>query len=130
MIDMKFVIPPSKSSNPGHYTPGVISNGMLYISGQLSVDTDTGKVVEGDITVHAKQALFNLERVLTAAGLTKEHVVQTRVYIPNVEHWGTVNQVYAEFFGNHKPARAIVPCRELHYGALVEIEAIAELEAK
>jgi len=75
-------------------------------------------------------ALYNLERVLTEAGLTKENVVQTRIYIPNVEHWGTVNQVYAEFFGNHKPARAIVPCRELHYGALVEIEAIAELEAK
>jgi len=130
MIHMKFVVPPSKSNNPGHYTPGVISNGMLYISGQLSVDTDTGKVVEGDITVHAKMALYNLERVLTEAGLTKENVVQTRIYIPNVEHWGIVNQVYAEFFGSHKPARAIVPCRELHYGALVEIEAIAELEAK
>ena len=127
---MKFIIPESKSNNPGHYTPGVISNGMLYISGQLSVDTDTGKVVEGDITVHARMALHNLERVLNAAGLTKEHVVQTRIYIPNVEHWGIVNQVYAEFFGSHKPARAIVPCRELHYGALVEIEAVAELEAK
>ena len=127
---MKFVIPESKSNNPGHYTPGVISNGMLYISGQLSVDTDTGKVVEGDIVVHTKQALHNLERVLTAAGLAKENVVQTRIYIPSVDYWPTVNQVYAEFFGQHKPARAIVPCRELHYGALVEIEAIAELEAK
>ena len=127
---MKFVIPESSKKNGGHYTPGIISNGMLYISGQLPINPETGKIVEGDISDHVRMTLHNLERVLAAAGLTKEHVVLSRVYIPDVSYWGIVNEVYADFFGSHKPARAIIPCRELHYGALVEIEAIAEMEAK
>ena len=71
-----------------------------------------------------------MEAVLTAAGCTKEQVVQCRVYVSDVTYWDEVNQVYAEFFGAHKPARVIVPSRELHHGALVEIEAMAELSGE
>ena len=79
------------------------------------------------IEQQTRDALHNVERVLLAAGCTKEDVVLCRVYIPDVAEWDTVNAVYAAFFGRHKPARVIVPTRELHNGALVEIEAIAEL---
>lgn len=127
---MKTVIPQNSSKGAGHYVPGVISNGMLYISGQLPIDPDTGRIVDGDVSTHARMALHNMERILSAANLTKEHVVHCRVYIPNVAHWDAVNAVYADFFGEHRPARAVVPSRELHHGALVELEAIAELEAK
>ena len=79
------------------------------------------------IEQQTRDALHNVERVLFAAGCTKEDVVLCRVYIPDVAAWDTVNAVYAAFFGSHKPARVIVPTRELHNGALVEIEAVAEL---
>lgn len=116
-----------KSKNPGHYAPGIISKGMLYVSGQLPKDLDTGKIVEGGIDVQAKQALANVERVLIAGGCTLTDVVMCRVYISNMDNWDVVNKVYADYFGEHMPARVVVPTRDLHFGALVEIEAMAEL---
>lgn len=125
---MKRVVIESKLVNNGHYCPGMISNGMLYVSGQLPVHHETGEPMASDIAQQTYDALHNVELVLKAAGITKEHVVMCRVYIPDVAHWDTVNEVYGKFFGEHKPARVIVPSRELHNGALVEIEAMAEME--
>ena len=99
----------SKLENRGHYVPGMISGDKLYISGQLPVHHETGAPMADSIEQQTRDALHNVERVLLAAGCTKENVV------------------YAAFFGSHKPARVIVPTRELHNGALVEIEAIAEV---
>ena len=115
------------TSKGGHYSPGIVSHGTLYISGQLPIDHKTGKLVEGSAAEQTKAALANIESVLTAAGATRESVVLCRVYIPDVSLWDQVNAVYAEFFGAHKPARVMVPTTALHHGALVEIEAIAEM---
>lgn len=112
--------------NKGHYTPGIFSNGMLYISGQLSIDPDTRKVPGGGMEEHTRLALNNVERVLGAAGLQRTDVVQCRVYISNIDERDTFNKIYAEFFGDHKPARIVLPVGKLHYGCLVEIEAVAE----
>ena len=125
--ELKEVTVKSNAKNNGHYVPGVISRGMLYVSGQLPVDHELGRMVTGDIAEQTRTALANVERVLEAAGPTKERVVLCRVYIPDMADWDTVNQVYREFFGSHKPARVVVPTRELHHGALVEIEAVAEM---
>lgn len=114
------------ANKKGHYSPGVLVGNILYISGQLPMDPETGKLVEGGIEAQTKAALGNVERVLTAAGLAKTDVAMCRVYIPDMAYWDTVNDIYAAFFGEHKPARVIVPTRELHHGALVEIEAMAE----
>ena len=127
---MKIVVPQGFRKGAGHYVPGVISNGMLYISGQLPVDPETGMMLEGSVGAQAKQALANVERILQAAGLTRENVVQCRDYAPDVAYWDAVNAGYAGFFGAHKPARVVVPSRNLHGGALVEIEAIAEMETE
>ena len=124
---MRAVIPQTTRKSTGHYVPGVISHGMLYISGQLPVDPVTGLMPEGGVGAHAKMALANVERILAEAGLARDSVVQCRVYIPDVAYWDEVNTVYADFFGAHKPARVVVPSRDLHGGALVEIEAVAEL---
>lgn len=126
---MQYVRPVWKGENKGHYSPGVLSRGMLYVSGQLSVDPDTRETVKGDVRAHARQALKNLDAVLTEAGLTRSQVVQCRIYVVGIENWDAVNEVYAEFFGSHKPARAVVPVAELHFGCLVEIEAVAEVES-
>ena len=114
-------------SKGGHYSPGILSHGTLYISGQLPMDHATGRLVEGGAAAQTGAALRNMERILMAAGLAKENVVLCRVYVPDVALWDEVNLAYAAFFGEHKPARVIVPTRDLHHGALVEIEAMAEL---
>ncbi|WP_044469592.1 RidA family protein [Mannheimia massilioguelmaensis] len=119
---MKIILP---NQSKGHYSPAVESNGMLYVSGQLPIN-ESGEI-KGDIADQTRQALQNLATVLHAAGVNKNDVVQCRLYIPDVSYWDTVNQEYAAFFGTHKPARTIVPCGILHYNALIEIDAIAEI---
>ena len=116
------------TSKGGHYSPGVISHGTLYISGQLPIDPATGKIAEGGAAAQTRAVLENVERVLLAAEVKKENVVLCRVYIPDVSLWDEVNAAYAEYFGEHRPARVMVPTTALHHGALVEIEAIAETE--
>jgi len=115
------------ASKGGHYSPGVVSRGMLYVSGQLPIDHSTGKIVPGGVAEQTEAALRNVEKVLVAAGAARESVVLCRVYVPDVALWDEVNRVYAAFFGDHKPARVVVPTTALHHGALVEIEAMAEL---
>ena len=114
---MKLVCPPFKGENKGHYSAGVISKGMLYVS-----------VCKGDIKDHARLALNNVDRVLKEAGVRRDQVVFCRVYTPCVQYWGPINEVYAEFFGEHKPGRVVVSTTDLHFGCLVEIEAIAEMD--
>lgn len=124
---MEFISPPQSFENKGHYSPGILSNGMLYISGQLPINPDTGMVEPGGLEEQASRALANIERVLQAACLGRENVVQCRVYITDIANWDAFNRIYACFFGAHKPARAVVPVPNLHHGCLVEIEAIAEV---
>ncbi len=112
----------------GHYTSGMIHNKTLYVSGQLSINPETGKAPEGGFRAEAKQALANLELVLRAAGVEKDAVLQCRVYIPDVSYWPELNEEYAAFFGDHKPARIIVPSNRLYNGCLCEIEAVAACE--
>ena len=118
---MQIVTPDFKGHNPGHYSAGVISHG---------IDPDTREVCKGDIRAHARQALDNVDRVLKAAGVSRNQVVMCRVYTPSTEYWGPINEVYAEFFGEHKPARVIVSTTTLHFGCLVEIEVVAELSTE
>jgi reactive intermediate/imine deaminase len=127
---MKKIDPLFKGINKGHYSHGIASGGMLYISGQLSIDPDTREIPAGGVSDHARQALDNFDRVLRAAGLGRASVVQCRIYVTDISGWDEVNSVYAEFFGDHKPARAIVPVPSLHFGCKVEIEGIAELSPK
>ena len=116
------------AASSAHYSPGIRHNGVLYISGQLSLDPETGKVPQGGIGAETKQALQNLELVLQSANLGREDVLMCRVYITDIADWPEVNQVYAEFFGDHKPARAVIPVRPLYADCLVEIEAVAAAE--
>lgn len=113
----------------GHYSQAVVHGGLVFVSGQLAVDAATGRKLAGTIEQQTKIALENVAAILRAAGSDIDHVLKTTVYISDIELWGRVNEVYAEFFGGHRPARAVVPTRELHHGLLVEIEAIATVLA-
>ena len=121
---MEFVRPPFRGENKGHYTAGVISKGMLYVSGQLSIDPDTREVAKGDIKDHTRLALDNVDRVLKEAGVTRNDVVFCRVYTPDVKYWGPINEVYAEFFPGCVPARRVVGVSELPMDARVMMDAI------
>jgi 2-iminobutanoate/2-iminopropanoate deaminase len=109
----------------GHYSSAVIHNGFIFVSGQLPTDPETGQVVGGGIEAQTEQAIRNVERVLQAAGSDLGHVIQMTVYIADGDLWGSVNDVYARLFGEHRPARAIIPVKEMHHGSLIEIQAIA-----
>jgi 2-iminobutanoate/2-iminopropanoate deaminase len=111
----------------GHYSQGVVHNGTVYVSGQLPIDPRTGERRLDSIESQTRQALANVAAVLDAAGARLADVLKVTVYISDIELWDRVNRVYAEFFGDHRPARCVVSTRELHFGFQVEIEAVAAL---
>ena len=125
---MDFVKTDQAPQPGGHYTQAIAHNGFLFVSGQLPIDPGTGKPVAGSIEQQTTRALENVLAILRSAGSCRELVLKTTVYISDIQLWSRVNAAYARFFGEHRPARAVVPTRELHHGCLVEIEAVAALE--
>lgn len=109
----------------GHYSLATVHNDTVYISGQLPIDIDTGEKVFGSIGEQVARVLKNIEILLQEVGSSKGKVLKMSIYIPDVKLWAEVDAIYGEFFQDHKPARVIVPTRALHYGFLVEIDAIA-----
>ncbi len=122
---MKMIYSGNKPS--GHYTPGVISGGTLYVSGQTSADPATGLPPQGGFEAEMKMALSKMETVLKAAGCTREDVVMCRIYISSIDYWSAANAVYAEFFGEHRPARIVLPVGAFSKGCNVELEVTAEV---
>jgi len=112
----------------GHYSQAVVQNGLVFVSGQLAVEPETGKKKLGSIEEQTEQALKNVAEILKAANSDISQVLKTTVYVTDISLWDRVNTIYAEFFGEHKPARAVVPTKELHFGFKVEIEAIASVK--
>lgn len=116
---------PNAPAPGGHYAQATSWNDLIFVSGQLAIKPITKEKVLGNIEVQTVQVLENLKAIVEAAGSDLHHVLKTTVYIADIELWGRVNTVYADFFGDARPARAIVPTKALHHGFLIEIEAIA-----
>lgn len=108
----------------GHYSQAMIANGFIFIAGQLPIKPNRDKVL-GSIEAQTQQTLENVKAIVEAAGSDLNHIVKVTVYIADIALWDGVNKVYTAFFGEHKPARAIVPVKDLHYGFQIEIEAVA-----
>ena len=125
---MRIINSPEMPTPAGHYSMCIEHNGLLYLAGQLPKHPETKEMPEG-IKAQTQQALDNVLSIVEAAGSSLDHIIQMRIYIPDISLWDDVNEVYGEFFGNHKPVRAVIPSRELHYGALLEIEAIAAVKS-
>ena len=92
------------------------------------MDMETRVAFAGDIETQTELALRNVEAVLHAAGSDLQHVLQMTIYISDIELWGKVNETYARVMGEHRPARAIVPVEDLHFGTQIEIQAIAAVK--
>lgn len=108
----------------GPYSQGVVVNNLFYSSGQIPLTPD-GVMVEGDIQAQAHQVFRNLKAVLEAAGASLETVVKATVFIKNMDEFARLNEVYAEYFNVHKPARSTIEVARLPKDALVEIEVVA-----
>ncbi|MCC7499301.1 MAG: RidA family protein [Bryobacterales bacterium] len=110
----------------GPYSQAVISNGMVYLSGQIPLDPSSGQVVEGDIARQTEQVLDNLRAVLDKAGASLASVVKTTVFLADMNEFAKMNEVYARYFSVEPPARSTVEVSRLPRDVRVEIDAIAQ----
>jgi 2-iminobutanoate/2-iminopropanoate deaminase len=111
----------------GHYSQAAVYNGLVFVAGQLSIDPQTGEKKLGSIEEQTEQALSNVAAILKAANSDISRVLKMTVYVADINLWSAVNAVYTKFMGEHRPARAVIPTGELHYGFLIEIDAIAAI---
>ena len=111
----------------GPYSAGIKTGEMLFLSGQLGLDPQTGKLAEGGVVAQAQQSLKNIEALLAAAGATFDNVVKTTVFLADIADFAAVNEVYASKFTESYPARSAVQVGALPAGGLVEIEVVAAL---
>lgn len=125
-MEIKTVLTERAPAPGGHYSQAVVYNGLVYVAGQLAIKPSGERVLDS-IEAQTEQALANVAAILTAAGSDLSRVLKMTIYIADIDLWGAVNQVYARILGEHRPARAIVPVKELHYGFQIEIEVIAAL---
>lgn len=124
---MECIATPRAPAARGHYSQAVVHAGMVYVAGQLPiVPGDPERRLEG-FEAQARQVIENVIAILEAAGSGAGEVLKATVYIADVAHWPAFNAIYAERFGAHRPARTVVPVAALHYGYLVEMDAIAAL---
>jgi 2-iminobutanoate/2-iminopropanoate deaminase len=125
MMEIRKILTPDAPAPGGHYSQAVVHNGLVYVSGQLPIDPRTGEKQLGPIEAQAETVLNNIAGILRAADSDLSRVLKMTIYVADIALWGQFNSVYARVMGEHRPARVVVPVRELHYGFLVEIEAIA-----
>lgn len=109
----------------GPYSQAVKSNGLIFTSGQIALDPQTGELVKGDFAAQARRVFENLKAVLRESGSDFTHVTKATVYLTDLAHFQTLNSIYAEYFGSHKPARSTVGVAQLPKGAQIEIDLIA-----
>ena len=126
---MKTIIStPKAPAAIGPYSQAVLVNGMLFTSGVIPIDPETNTLVEGDVTVQARQAIGNLKNLIEASGSSMDKVVKTTVFIQDMNDFGKINDIYKDFFTSDFPARSCVEVARLPKDVLIEIEAIATVE--
>ena len=123
---MDVLTAPGAPAAVGPYSHAVRAGGLVFCSGQVALDPGTNALVGDDAAAQARQVFANIRAVLSAAGLGLADVVKTTVLLASMDDYGAVNEVYAEAFGDHRPARSAFATGGLPLGALVEIEVIAE----
>lgn len=109
----------------GHYSQAMVHNGVVYVAGQLPIVPGSQEHKVGSIGEQTEQTLRNVQAILRASGSDLDRVLQMTIYVSDISLWSEVNATYVRMMGNHKPARAVVPVKDLHYGYQIEIQAIA-----
>jgi reactive intermediate/imine deaminase len=119
---------PAAPAPGGHYSQAVCHDGVVHVSGQLPIVAGAPHDTEAPFEVQARRAIANLLAILKAAGSSPANLLKVSAYIVGVEHWPAFNTVYAEMLGNARPARSVITVPALHYGYLIEIDAVAAQE--
>jgi 2-iminobutanoate/2-iminopropanoate deaminase len=114
----------------GPYSQGIVVNGFLFTAGQIALDPTTGKIVDGGIVEQTERVMQNLQQVLEAAGVSWTDVVKTTIYLHDISHFPTVNEIYGKWLGDARPARSTVQVSGLPRGGLIEIDAVAITASK
>src|ERR1700755_2335341 len=125
MADIERILTENAPKPAGHYSQAVCHGDLVFVSGQLPVTLEGKIIADASFEEQARLALANMLAIVKAAGSRPDRVLKVTVYLAGVEYWPKFNALYAEAFGDAKPARSVVPGPALHYGALVELEAIA-----
>jgi 2-iminobutanoate/2-iminopropanoate deaminase len=122
------ISPPGAPAPRGPYSPAVRAGDTVYVAGQISIDAISGEVIRGDVAVETRQVLKNIQNILEGCGASMSQVVRCGVYLTDAADFQAMNAVYAEFFGEAKPARTTIIVAALPLaGAKVEIDAVAYL---
>ena len=127
MSDKQVISTSNAPQNDAPYSQGILTEGLLFVSGQGPADPETGEHVEGGVEAQAKQTLENLQSVVEAAGGSLDDVVKATVYLANMDDYDEVNGVYANYFDSEPPARVCIEAARLPGDILVEVEAFARV---
>jgi len=123
-MEITAIYPDAGKKPKGHYAPGIVHNGVVYVSGQLPILPD-GTVKTGTIEEETTICMQNIERILQASGSSLTHILKVNVFIADIGNWPKFNETFAAIMGEHRPARIVVPCNQLNYGCGIEIDCIA-----
>jgi 2-iminobutanoate/2-iminopropanoate deaminase len=127
MSDLRTIAVANAPKAIGPYAQGIVANGFLFTAGQIPLDPATMKLVTGDIAAQTHRVFDNLEAILLGAGATLADAVKATVYLADMADFAKMNEVYAERFGGHRPARSTVQVAALPAGARVEIDLVVKL---
>lgn len=122
---MKIINTKNAPAAIGPYSQAILVNNILFTSGQIPINPETNEIVSFDIEEQTKQVLKNIKAILEEAGYNLNDVAKTTIYLKDLQHFGTVNKLYEEFFNGHKPARTTIEVSRLPKDVLIEIDAIA-----
>lgn len=120
-----FPAPADLAPPRGHYSHAVRAGGLVFVSGELPVAPDGRLLADASFEEQSRQVLSNVAAALRAAGSSVDKLLQVRVYVTDIDQWPAFNAIYAQWCGDARPARVVVPVPVLHYGFLVEVEATA-----
>ena len=113
----------------GPYSQAMVHGGLVFTAGQIPLDPETGELVPGDVAAQTERVLRNLDAVLSAAGASRDSVLKTTVFLRDLGDFAAMNEVYASFFGSHRPARSTVQVARLPRDSAVEIEVVAAVRS-
>ncbi len=124
-MTIEFIATDAAPKAIGPYSQGTIANGFIFTAGQIALDPATMEIVTGDVKAQTERVMTNLQAVLQSAGSSLSQVVKTTVYLYTMDDFAAMNEVYARWFGGHRPARSTVAAKGLPRNVLVEIEVVA-----
>jgi len=126
-MSLRYISTSTAPTPGGPYSQAIEVEGILYCSGQIPVDPETGQMVEGGIVEQATRVFKNLSNVLSAGGSSMNYILKTTVYLADLDDFKAMNEVFEKAFANHKPARSTIQVAGLPLGALIEIDAVAQV---